>query len=94
MQIHLYVEKEAKKRFPDAGGDPNNAEWVPCMSSLQFGKYRSKNFLWLLQNEIGCSTTMVMSDHVKMREQMQWTNDHQWGKKHFKMFIVKIHMHV
>jgi uncharacterized protein (DUF3820 family) len=36
-----------------AKGDPNNIEWVLAMTNLQFGKYRDKNFIWLLENYVG-----------------------------------------
>ncbi|KAL9972675.1 hypothetical protein ACROYT_G019031 [Oculina patagonica] len=45
-------EREAKQQVLQAGGDPNDTERVPSMSSLQFGRYRLKSFLWLLQNNI------------------------------------------
>lgn len=61
------VEKGAKERAIQAGGNPDNEEWILSMSFLQFGKYQRKSFLWLLQNDIGW-TVMLMADHEQARE--------------------------
>ena len=49
------------------------------MTNLQFGKYRGKNFLWLMENDVGYAT-MLMADHGKMRETCQGVGDPQLGK--------------
>lgn len=48
----------------ESGGDVDNEEWVLSMTSLQFGKYRGKSFVWLLQNDVGWAT-MLMADHKR-----------------------------
>lgn len=74
------MEKEAKRRVTEAKGDPNNPEWVLSMTFLQFGKYRGKSFLWLLQNDVGWAV-MVMADHQNIRETMNRQGDPQWDNK-------------
>lgn len=64
----------------DAEGDPGDAESVLSMTFLQFGRYRSKSFLWLLQNDIGW-TVMLMADHEKDRAKNKRSNDPQWDNK-------------
>jgi hypothetical protein len=60
-----------------AGGDVNNREWLLSMTALQFGKYRSKTLLWLLENDVGYAV-MLMADHEKMRQTSQRVGDPQW----------------
>jgi len=64
----------------EAKGDPNDEEWVLSMSTIQFGKYRGKSFIWLLQNDVGY-TVMLMADHKVAREKTQRTRDPQWDNK-------------
>lgn len=74
------VEEEAKERVIQAGGNPDDEEWILSMSFLQFGKYQGKSFLWLLQNDIGW-TVMLMADHEQAREKTKRTNDAHWDNK-------------
>lgn len=71
---------EAKKRVIDASGDPSNKEWVLSQSLLQFGKYQGKNFIWLLQNDVGWAV-MLMSEHEQSREKIIRSSDPQWDNK-------------
>ena len=50
------------------------------MTSLQFGKYRGKSFLWLLQNDVGWAV-MLMADHEVARGKTQRSQDPQWDNK-------------
>ena len=50
------------------------------ITNLQFGKYRGKNFLWLLENDVGYAT-MLMADHGKIRETINRVGDPQWENK-------------
>jgi len=53
------------------------------MSFLQFGKYRGKIFLWLLQNDVGWAV-MLMADHEKAREKIDLSSTApgpQWDNK-------------
>lgn len=71
------MEAEAKIR----AADPEDAECVLSMSFLQFGRYRGKSFLWLLQNDVGWAV-MVLADHEKTREVGQKKTPHpQWNNK-------------
>lgn len=74
------VEEEAKERVIQAGGNPDDEEWILSMSFLQFGKYQGKSFLWLLQNDIGW-TVMLMADHEQAREKTKRTYDAHWDNK-------------
>lgn len=64
----------------DSGGDVDNEESVLSMTSLQFGKYRGKSFVWLLQNDVGWAT-MLMADHKRARETTKRYGDPQWDNK-------------
>lgn len=71
------MEIEAKTR----AADTEDAECVLSMSFLQFGQYRSKSFLWLLQNDVGWAV-MVLADHERAREVSQRkAPDPQWDNK-------------
>ena len=74
------AELEAKDRVRSAKGNPDMSEWVLAMTNLQFGKYRGKNFLWLLENDVGWAT-MLMADHDKARDKGSRSNDAQWDNK-------------
>ena len=50
------------------------------MTNLEFGKYRGKSFIWLLENDVGWAT-MVMADHATAREKGCRSNDPQWDNK-------------
>ena len=76
----MFRLKPRQNRVINAKGDPNNEQWVLGMSNLQFGKYRGKNFLWLLQKDVGWAT-MLMADHGKAREKTTKDNDSQWQNK-------------
>ena len=58
-----------------SGGDVDNEEWVLSMTSLQFGKYHGKSFVWLLQN-VGWAT-MLMADQKRARETAKRYGDPQ-----------------
>ena len=65
----------------DAGGDLNDREAVLSQSALQFGRYRSKTFLWLLGNDVGWAVS-IMAQHEKERGNRQHPeNDAQWDNK-------------
>ena len=74
------AENDAKRRVRQANGDVENKEWLLSMTNLEFGKYRGKNFLWLLENDVGYAT-MLMADHKRMRETCSRVGDAQWDNK-------------
>ena len=74
------MEREAKQRVVEANGSPDNAEWVLSLSFLQFGRYRGKSFLWLLQNDVGWAV-MIMAEHEKARLKTKRSLDPQWDNK-------------
>ncbi|XP_071828658.1 uncharacterized protein [Apostichopus japonicus] len=76
------VEREAKKRLLQTSkGDPEDKEWVLSLSCLQFGKYRGKPFIWLVENDVGWAV-MLMADHEAVREKPCSTSpDAQWDNK-------------
>ena len=67
---------DAKSR----AANPNDAECILSVSVLQFGRYRGKSFLWLLQNDVSWAV-MVLADHEKAREKSQRNEDPQWDNK-------------
>ena len=78
--VYKQAETEAKRKVMAAKGDGGNAEWVLAMTNLQFGKYRGKNFIWLLENDVGWAV-MLLADHDKAREKGSRSNDPQWDNK-------------
>lgn len=73
---------QAKRCVADMKGDPEDVEWVLSLSCLQFGKYRGKTFIWLLENDVGWAV-MLMADHERAREETcrLKTGDAQWDNK-------------
>ena len=50
------------------------------MTNLEFGKYRGKNFLWLLENDVGYAM-VLMADHGKMQKTCSRVSDPQRENK-------------
>jgi hypothetical protein len=78
--VYKQAEAEAKRKVIAAKGDQHNIEWVLAMTSLQFGKYREKNFIWLLENDVGWAI-MLLASHDKARETASRSDDAQWDNK-------------
>lgn len=65
------VKAEAKARVLSEGGDPNDDWLVLSRCSIQFGKYRSQTFKWLLENDVGYTAYIVASDQKYTRSQKE-----------------------
>lgn len=61
------------------------------MTSLQFGKYPGKSFVWLLQNDVGWAT-MLMADQKRARETAKRYGDPQWDNKEALFRLVQLSM--
>ena len=66
------------------------------MTNLHFGKNRGKNFLWLLENDVGWAT-MLMADHGVAREKARRDDDPEWQNKEafyrYMYILVKFTIH-
>ena len=76
-------------------GNVENKEWLQSMTNVQFGKYQRKNFLWLLENDVGYAT-MLMADQGKMRETCSRVGDPEGENKKvlFRYMFVLVFVHV
>lgn len=61
------VKEDARARVSHRGGDPEEPKEVLAESWLQFGKYRGQTFKWLLGNDVGYATGIIVS-HMKESE--------------------------
>ena len=56
------VHKQAKEAARTAGGDDGDEQHVYGFYKLQFGKYYSKSFRWVLENDVGYAAEFKCQD--------------------------------